>query len=126
MFKLLDQRKRLVTLDARDSSITLSSRLWREMGGEHALGRPMLVFSIPDRATFGFSFLPDSASEAERQAAPILQRSQDAATVGFETLTPTVAAILYRYDIEEDIIQLYIKRRQIASIVYYEIQSPHK
>ena len=96
------------------------------MGGEKAVGRRMLVFSIQDRATYGFSFLPDDASEAQVKAAPVLQHNENTKTHGFESLTPTAAAILYRYDIEDEVAQLYVKRRQIASTVYYEIQSPHK
>nr|DAS21060.1 MAG TPA: hypothetical protein [Caudoviricetes sp.] len=124
--KLLDQRKRLVTIDSRDSSITLSPRLLREMGGEKAVGRRMLVFSIQDRATYGFSFLPDDASEAQAKAAPVIQYNEYTNTHGFESLTPTAAAILYRYDIEDEVAQLYVKRRQIASTTYYEIQPPRK
>ena len=124
--KLLDQRKRLATIDSRDSSITLSPRLLREMGGEKAVGRRMLVFSIQDRATYGFSFLPEDASEAQIKAAPVIQYNEDTNTHGFETLTPTAAAILYRYDIEDEVVQLYVKRRQIASTTYYEIQPPRK
>lgn len=96
------------------------------MGGEKAVGRRMLVFSIQDRATYGFSFLPDDASEAQAKAAPVIQYNEYTNTHGFESLTPTAAAILYRYDIEDEVVQLYVKRRQISSTTYYEIQPPRK
>lgn len=125
MSRLIDQRKRFVTLDARDSSITLSPRLLREMGGEKALGRKILLFTISEKTSYAFAFLPEDVTPAQRDAAPSLRRSADGRSVGFECLITTVAAILFRYDIPDLTAQLYVRRRQIHQLTYYEILNKH-
>lgn len=126
MSRLIQLRKRAVFVDSTDSSISLSARLFREMGGEDALGRKMLLFALREKNTYGFCFLPDDATPEAREVAPTLQVAQDGQAVGFECLTPTTAAILYRYGIDQPTAVLKVKRQQIHQTSYYEILPPSK
>ena len=130
MFKRLKywwQHLRLfVILDSADSSITLSRALVREIRrSEAADADSIFVFrtSAPDRC---YAFMPDPPIDQPTQLST-LQYNTRYKCVGFETLCPTAARILYDYGVTTDRCRL-----SITPVVnsdgrrYYRIEPPTK
>lgn len=93
-------RRFFVILDPKDSSVTLSRGLFQHIKNAHgdSKGQPrVFVFYIPAEKAYGFSL---SVPKEPTQLAAI-QYNSKYKCVGFETLNPTVARILYDYGVSK-------------------------
>ena len=92
-----NSRRYYVIADPSDSSLTLSRALFAHMRrNAKGDGAKVLVFSIPESRTFGFMLNPDVDG---RTALAAIQYNARCRCVGFETLCPTVALMLWTYGV---------------------------
>lgn len=115
--------KMYVVLDMNDSSVSFSKKLHKDieesylkMGG--AKGK-VFAFYEPDSKRYGFAV--DVEGLADTQLADIQYNSKHGC-VGFESLNPTVARILYDYGISEEKVKLNVTKRIAGDICYYRIE----
>lgn len=87
-------------LDTADSSVTLSRKLFQHIKSEladDAKEAKVFTFYIPESDSFGFMVNPTMDYPTQMGQ---IQYNQKYHCVGYETLNPTVAMILYRYGID--------------------------
>lgn len=85
-----------IIADPADSSITISKRLYRQIHPEKLDQAKVLVFRLSHSGEYAFTVNPHL--DTETQLADI-QYNAKHQCIGFETLNPTVARILYDYNI---------------------------
>lgn len=94
-------RRNFVILDARDNSVTFSRSLFRlikDLYGRTGLCPSVFVFYVPASKCYGFAL--DAPIEQPTQLAYI-QHNPRYKCIGFESLNPTVAKMLYDYDVQK-------------------------
>lgn len=92
-------RHNFVILDARDNSVTFSRSLFRRIRniyGETDVLPKVFVFYVPVDGLYGFAL--DVSLDCPAQLADIQYNSKHKC-IGFESLNPTVAKILYDYGV---------------------------
>lgn len=129
--KLVDwwrYRRHFVIMDAADSSVTFSRDLFRYIRRKYASDTSPKVFVlfIPASGMYGFVINPDI--DRPTQLANI-QHNAKYRCIGFESLNPTVARIMYDYglgDISHPC-SLSVSRHVDASgKEYFQIEKPVK
>lgn len=121
-------RRNFVILDAADSSVTLSRALFNHIKKTHGdiEGEPkVFVFYVPVARAYGFSL---SVPKEPTQLATI-QYNSKYKCVGFETLNPTVARILYDYRVKEfnKPCKLTVTPEKTSTgRLFYVIEHPHE
>lgn len=123
-------RRNFVILDPNDSSVTLSRALFRHIKKEsdaHDLQPKVFVFYIPETKCYGFTINPNL--DQTTQLADI-QYNTKHRCIGFETLNPTVARILFDYNVVQFMkpCKLTVTSRltEYPKTVYYQIERPHE
>lgn len=126
----LRNRRNFVILDARDNSVTFSRRLFRRIkdvyGGSDIQSPKVFVFYVPATKCYGFAI--DVPIKQPVQLADI-QYNAKYKCIGFETLCPTVAKILYDYNVTHPMIPCRLTatiRTTPSGHVYYQIERPPK
>lgn len=118
-------RRLFVIVDIRDNSVTLSRRLFRHMRKTSPMtdAAKIFVFRILETDCYGFTVNPDLGQETQLAD---LQYNTRHKCIGFETLNPTVAKILYRYGIPGTAapVKLSITIHHINTFTYYQIEKP--
>lgn len=119
---MLDARM-YVILDINDSSISFSKKLHKDieesfLNNEGAKGK-VFAFYEPTSRRYGFTI--DAEGMDNTQLADI-QYNLKHVCVGFESLNPTVARILYAYRINEEKVKLNVTKRIAGNISYYRIE----
>ena len=133
-----------VTLDMRDSSVSFSKGLYARLepeimvsaelttsplrgtppkqgsGGEliEARGKVMMFWE-PESECYGFVVSPKLSKET--QLADV-QYNTKYGTVGFESLVPTVARVLYDYGIDADRVKLSVTEQMCGEMKWYRIE----
>lgn len=114
-----------VIADPADNSVTLSRRLFRHMKDNAKEGEAasVFVFFIPRYRTYGFML--DHGIEQPTQLCGI-QYNDKYKCIGFETLCPSVGAILYRYGLPANRpVKLSVSiRTDGAGKTYYQLDRP--
>ncbi len=116
-----------VILDPADSSITFSRHLFRSI--EKMIGHPdkppkAFAFYVPATERYGFIINPDF--EQPTQLADI-QYNTKHRCIGFESLNPTVARIMYDYGIKTlKPCKLSVRLRLTPEYWYYQIEKPNE
>jgi hypothetical protein len=115
--------KLYVILDMNDSSISFSKVLHKDIEESHlkrknAKGK-VYAFYEPTSKKYGFAVDADITSNT--QLADIQYNSKHGC-VGFESLNPTVARILYDYGIKEEKVKLNVTKRIAGDVCYYRIE----
>lgn len=123
--RLLNRRK-FVIIDPNDSSVTLSRALFSHIRRSHRdiTGEPkVFMFYIPAAKAYGFTL---RVPEQTTQLASI-QYNTKHRCIGFETLNPTVAKILYDYGVptSEKPCRLTVSPCKTTSgLLFYRIERP--
>lgn len=95
-------RRNFVIMDARDNSVTFSRCLLHKIqsmyGNRSGLSPKVFVFHIPEVKHYGFAL--DIPFDQPTQLADIQYNSRYKC-IGFESLNPTVAKMLYDYDVQK-------------------------
>lgn len=129
LYAWLWRREIYVTADPRDSSVTLSSKLFHlldVMGSQEAEVR-VFVFYVKETGNYAFAVNPAIEQET---VMPTIQVNMKHMTIGFETLCPTVQKIFYDYCLPSDEerrldVRRCTRRRNDGSrLVYYEMIRP--
>ena len=121
-------RRNYVVLDPRDSSITFSRRLFdriKRLYGDADVSPKVFVFYEPSAQRYGFAL--NMSFEQLAQMADI-QYNSKYKCIGFESLNPTVARMLYDYEVEDFMIpcRLTVTEHTTAQgWVYYQIERPY-
>ena len=113
-----------VIVDQRDNSITFSSRLFRLIRKIYKDKLPkVFVFYIPEYKKYAFTINPDF--EQPTQLADIQYNSRHKC-IGFESLNPTVAKILYDYGLPntDRPCKLTVRLRMKPEYCYFTIERP--
>lgn len=120
-------RRNFVILDVNDSSVTLSRNVFKQiqktLGADCAVAK-IFVFHIRDVDSYGFVVNPPFMQPA--QLADIQYNTRHHC-VGFETLNPTVAKILYDYEIPRFMKPCRFtvtKHDNLVNIPYWQIERP--
>lgn len=129
IFRKLIQRwqslRYYVIADPADNSITLSKRLFRHIKRNASKddAPKVFVFAIPSASTYGFML--NHGIEQPTQLCDI-QYNGKYRCIGFETLCPSVGAILYRYGLPADCrVKLSVSvRRNVDGNIYYQFDKP--
>lgn len=141
-----------VTLDMRDSSVSFSKGLYARLEPEimvsaeltsqlHETPSPLqgtppisqsetrgelidargkvMMFWEPESECYGFVVSPKLSKET--QLADV-QYNTKYGTVGFETLVPTVARVLYDYGIDADRVKLSVTEQMCGEMKWYRIE----
>lgn len=122
-------RQYFVIMDARDSSVTFSRRLFRHIKrvyGEADIQPKVFVFYAPAAKRYGFAV--NVPFDKPTQLADIQYNSKHKC-IGFESLNPTVAKMLYDYGIVR-----FTKPCKLTVTtqvtpqgrVYFQIERPHE
>lgn len=122
-------RHNFVIMDARDNSVTFSRRLFRHIKkvyGNEDLQPKVFVFYTPAAECYGFAVNPPL--DQPTQLADIQYNSKHKC-IGFESLNPTVAKILYDYGVAR-----FMKPCKLTVTtkvtpqgrVYFQIERPHE
>lgn len=118
-------RRLFVVVDIRDNSVTLSRRLFRHMHKTSPMtdAAKIFVFLIPATGCYGFTTNP--VLRQQTQLAD-LQYNTRHKCIGFETLNPTVAKILYDYGIPGTTapVKLSVTIHHLNTLIYYQIEKP--
>lgn len=128
LHKWIRNRRNFVILDPADSSVTLSRALFNHIRKAHGdiEGEPkVFVFYVPAAKAYGFSL--DVPKEPTQLAA--IQYNSKYKCVGFETLNPTVARILYDYRVKDyrKACKLSVTPERTSSgRLFYLIEHPHE
>ena len=126
IYNFIFRRSLYVVADARDSSITLSKRLFKHMDIMSKDRADVFVFRIQGDNTFGFMLNPDIKQKTQLCQ---VQYNDKHKCIGFETLCPTVAKIFYVYGIRQHDarVKLSVKVRRLPDgKVFYKICRPHE
>lgn len=121
--------RRYVILDVTDSSVTLSRALFRIISRDNTSDDPprVFVFYSPAHQMYGFIINPEI--EQPTQLADIQYNTRHRC-LGFETLNPTVARILYDYQAHpvDRPVRLTVTRHYLPGKrkIYYLINRPGK
>lgn len=114
-----------VIADPADNSITLSKHLFRHIknNAPKSSKTSLFVFAIPQCGTYGFMF--DHGIEQPTQLCDI-QYNEKHKCIGFETLCPSVGAILYHYALPADCrIKLSVSvQKNKWGKTYYQFENP--
>ncbi|MEZ3589631.1 MAG: hypothetical protein K1V84_01170 [Muribaculaceae bacterium] len=119
-----NSRRLFVIVDIRDNSVTLSRRLFRHMLKTSPMtDAKIFVFRVLETDCYGFTVNPDLGQETQLAD---LQYNTKHKCIGFETLNPTVAKILYGYGISGTTapVKLSITIHHINTFTYYQIEKP--
>jgi hypothetical protein len=122
LYLLWKTRGMYVILDGRDSSVTLSKRLFKSMNVFDEEDAKVMMFRVGNE----FAFMLNPPIEQETQLAEI-QYNQKHKCIGFESLVPTVNRILYDYGLHpEHRIRLSVEKRweQHMRKYYYTLIRP--
>ena len=122
-------RHNFVIMDPRDNSVTFSRRLFRHIKrvhGEADIQPKIFVFYTPDTKCYGFAV--NMPLDQPTQLADIQYNSKHKC-IGFESLNPTVAKILYDYGVAS-----FMKPCKLTVTtqvtpqgrVYFQIERPHE
>ncbi|MFR9541380.1 MAG: hypothetical protein SNH27_04950 [Rikenellaceae bacterium] len=117
--------KMYVVVDPSDNSVTFSKYLFRHLQKHtDATGVPQIyVFQLSDRSGYGF-VINTSFKEGETQLCNIQYNDQHKC-IGFETLCPSVGAILYEYQLPYDkTFKLSVSTNKAGERSYYKIERP--
>ena len=104
-----------VDLDPADTSITLSKKLFQKMGVMEQKKAKVMVFIVAqacEQPIYGFEMNPPLPDDSEAPIADI-QLNTKHNCVGFETLVPTVAKILYDYMLPNQPVRLQVRPIQM-------------
>ena len=122
-------RKNFVIMDVGDSSVTFSRSLFRHIKkecGEADVQPKVFVFYIPASKCYGFAV--NVAFDKPTQLADIQYNSKHKC-IGFESLGPTVAKILYDYGIVRFLKPCKLTVTSQATPqgrAYFQIERPHE
>lgn len=122
-------RHHFVLLDPRDNSITLSRRLFlhiKDVCGGDNIQPKVFVFYIPSAKRYGFAV--NVPFDRPTQLADI-QYNPKHKCIGFESLNPTVAKILYDYGVAaltKPCKFTVTTRATPQGRVYFQIERPHE
>lgn len=121
-------RRNFVIVDPNDSSITFSRSLFRDIkkqSGEADVQPKVFVFYIPATKCYGFTLNPQFTHPT--QLADI-QYNSKYRCIGFESLNPTVARVLYDYDVSkyQKPCKLSVTIQMKHDLRYYQIERPHE
>lgn len=111
----LKNRGLYVDLDPNDTSITLSKKLFQKMGVMEQKEAKVMVFIIAqacEQPIYGFELNPPLPNDSEAPVAEV-QFNTKHHCVGFETLVPTVAKILYDYMLPNQPVRLQVRPIQM-------------
>lgn len=122
-------RRNFVIMDTRDNSVTFSRRLFRQIKnvyGDKDIQPKVFVFYTPAAKCYGFAVNPPL--DQPTQLADIQYNSKHKC-IGFESLNPTVAKILYDYGVAR-----FMKPCKLTVTtqgtpqgrVYFQIERPHE
>lgn len=115
-----------VLVDPKDNSVTLSKYLFRHIlnNATDCGNTNVFMFAIPDCDTYGFMY--DHGIEQPTQLCDI-QYNDKYKCIGFETLCPSVGAILYQYGLPADCrIKLSVSvKRNVLGKIYYQLDNPN-
>lgn len=122
-------RRDFVIMDARDNSVTFSHRLFRHIRrvhGESDIQPKVFVFFTPATKCYGFAV--NVPFDRPVQLADIQYNSKHRC-IGFESLSPTVAKMLYDYGVAR-----FMKPCKLTVTtqvtpqgrVYFQIERPHE
>lgn len=122
-------RHNFVIMDARDNSVTFSHCLFRHIKnvcGEADVQPKVFVFYTPATKCYGFAI--NVPFDQPTQLADIQYNSKHKC-IGFESLNPTVAKILYDYGVSR-----FLKPCKLTVTtqvtpqghVYFQIERPHE
>ena len=128
LFTWWRNRRNFVIMDARDNSVTFSRHLFshiRNMYGDADTPPKVFVFYTPATKCYGFAI--NVPLDQPTQLADIQYNSRHKC-IGFESLSPTVAKILYDYGVPR-----FMKPCRLTVTVqntpqgrmYYQIERPH-
>lgn len=123
-------RRNFVIMDARDNSVTFSHSLFRHIKrvyGEADIRPKVFVFYTPATKRYGFAV--NVPFDQPTQLADIQYNSKHRC-IGFESLNPTVARILYDYGVGPDRFMKPCKLTVTTQVtpqgrVYFQIERPH-
>lgn len=120
-----------MTLDMRDSSVSFSKRLYERLEREIFLSADaegnkgevdtrgkVMVFYEPESECYGFVLSP-KLSQATQLAD--VQFNTKHGIVGFESLVPTVARVLYDYGIGAERVKLSVTEQMCGEMKWYRI-----
>lgn len=126
MRSIFKNRGLAVSLDALDSSVTLSESLFnrlRLLDGKRDKAE-VFVFRIAESGEYGFMI--DAALPEGSPKSPI-QYNEKYKTVGFQSSCPTVARILYDYGIHKLNAKLRVQRRvTVDGKAYFVMLKPER
>lgn len=117
-----------VDLDPVDTSITLSKKLFQKMGVMQQKEAKVMVFMIAqacEQPIYGFELNPPLPEDSEAPVAEI-QFNTKHHCVGFETLVPTVAMILYDYLLPNKLIRLRVRPLQLSDRTVWMMMPPKR
>ena len=120
--------RNFVLLDVTDSSVTISHALFRQIQRlyeESNLQPKVFVFYIPSTNCYGFAVSPTLDRPTQESE---IQFNSKHKCIGFESLNPTVAKILYDYGLPA-----HIKQCRLSVTIqstpqgnkYFQIEKPH-
>lgn len=123
-------RRYFVILDSRDNSVTFSRRLFMHIKRVHGgadVQPKVFVFYTPAARRYGFAV--NVPFDNPTQLADIQYNSKHRC-IGFESLNPTVARILYDYGVGPDRFMKPCKLTVTTQVtpqgrVYFQIERPH-
>ena len=117
-----------VDLDPADTSITLSKKLFQKMGVMQEKEAKVIVFIVCKackQPVYAFELNPPLPKDSETPTAQIMFNTKHHC-VGFETLVPTVAKILYDYMLPNKPIRLRIKPKDVKGRTIWMMMPPKK
>ena len=129
LIKWWRNRLNYVILDARDNSVTLSRRLFRfikDVYGKEDAQPKVFVFYTPATNCYGFAV--NLSFDQPTQLADIQYNSKHQC-IGFESLNPTVAKILYDYGVSQHLKPCKLtvtKQFTPQGHVYIQIERPYE
>jgi hypothetical protein len=141
IYNYIFRRSLYIIADASDSSITLSKRLCKHIDVFKLDAAKVFVFYIPPKdnpvdneiktvkgylrdGSYGFTINPDLRQPTQMAE---IQYNTKHKCIGFETLNPTVARMIFDFHIYKQRVRLSVKvRRTKQGMVYYEILRPYE
>lgn len=126
LIKMWQSLRYYVIADPFDNSITLSKRLFEHIrkNAKDKSAASVFVFYIPGTKTYGF--IQNHSFDHPVQLCEI-QYNDKHKCIGFETLCPSVGAILYNYSLPSDkSVRLSVTVKKNYGKVYYHIEKPLK
>lgn len=124
LIRFFSDRSCYVIADAKDNSITFSSRLFKRMGVMKLDKAKVMCFFEPKSRCYAFILNPD-IGEKSTQLADISYNTKYKC-IGFECLVPTVNRIFYDYGLPaESRCKLTVRKLKAGSLEYYQICRPY-